>query len=330
MKQNLVVISADLSYAEALVKNLNLDISFPFYVTHKESIEEVSKEYKEESIDVLLLDKELSNQKINNLKIGQLYYLTDIQGYYAVDAVPVIYKYQSLFRIKEEILRLVENQANNAEENSVQTSRCNYIGVLSPLGHSYKTTFSLILGALLSQTSKVLYLGLEPFSGFQQLFEKEFAETLSDLIYAHEIEEEKELTGMIENFHGLQIIPPVHLAEDIFQCDPLKLREMVQQIVRNEIYDVVIIDFGNEFKFVESFLPILNRIYVPESAEDQENGKILEFKNWFLRARKEQSVDIKEVVLPTIHSFVSGKASLEQMMWNEMGNTIRKLIGQKG
>jgi len=203
-----------------------------------------------------------------------------------------------------------------------------FLGLASPIGRIQKTSFSLVYGALLSQGAKVLYVNLEPFSGLEKLFEKSFPGTLSDVIYAHEIEDDKfDVSTVYENFHGLLMIPPVHLAEDIFQCKPEVLKDILLDIGRDELFDVVLVDFGSQFHFLPAFLPVLNRLYIPKTGKEQDNFKLEDFKQFLQRLLQGEEKELVDITIPSCASMVTGKAYLEQLMWNEMGDCARRIIG---
>ena len=85
------------------------------------------------------------------------------------------------------------------------------IGIYSPIGRCLKTSFSFVLGQLLSKKHKVLYLNMESYSGFGKLLQKEFKSDMSELIYYLQNSKEKfiyRLGSMMHRVGELDVLPP--------------------------------------------------------------------------------------------------------------------------
>ena len=131
---------------------------------------------------VYLEDSPLCDPEILKLKARQFLYLTDVRGYPVIDGIRTVFKYQAVSGIETELLDGLAKGEEDTPEDGAALYRAKYIGVASPIGRCLKTSFCLTLGQLLSQKEHVLYMNLEPCSGFTALFEKEFPKDLSDLL----------------------------------------------------------------------------------------------------------------------------------------------------
>ena len=161
----------------------------------------------------------LEDEDLKHLDVRQTLYLTDVRGYTAVDSVPAVFRYQPVYRLKEELMRLQTCITDAGAPDEQAVFRTSFIGVQSPAGRTGKTGFALVLGILLAQTSKVLYMNLEPFSGLEAWFGESAEGGLSDLLFSMEVRgKDFPLEGCMREFHGLSWIPPARMAEDILKC----------------------------------------------------------------------------------------------------------------
>ena len=326
MKEIMAVYDRDYPYAERLCKTLNAIDEFPLTAMCFRSKEELQVFSGTEKPGVLLIEEQDADEEVRRMNAGQVLYLSDLHGYPSLDRVPTIYKYQPVHLIGAEIAKLqhvVESEFALTEKPIMRTR---YLAVHSPIHRSLKTSFSLIFGQLLSQTSKVLYMNFETLSGFSALFEKEFRYDLSDMLYAYETgETDREFT---ESFHGLDILAPSAVPEDIYKTDPEVMKNAVMEYAKKGDYDAVILDLGTDLRIAEAFLPYVRKIYVPTVQDTFQMEKIAEYQSWVERVGGENARGkIEEIILPAARTFASGKNYLEQLLWSEFGDYIRKMLG---
>lgn len=326
MKERMIIFDTDAAYARELERRLNEAEGFPFTVsavTTKEELGEISEPY-----GLLLVSGQAEDTDVTRGRSGQVLYLTDVQGYHAVDTVPTIYKYQPLKMLQEEIIRKqkrVETEYSIAEKPVL---RCSFVGISSPIGRCGKTGLAVVLGELLSQFAHVLYVSFEPFSGFPKMIDLSGVSDLAEAMYAFGNGEcDFEKSRYTVKFHGMDILPPARLGEDILHADPEACRDFLQEFCRREHYDIVMLDLGSDMRFTERFLPVLQKLYVPTTQQAAESEKLRAFLEWVNRARGERELSVKVVTLPPPRSVCTEGAYLEQLIWSETGEFARKLVG---
>ncbi len=324
MKERMVIFDRDSKYAEELGKRLNDAPGFPFAVSAVSTKEELMRL---DGASILLLSGQEDDIEILHGRWGQVMLLSDVQGYHAVDTVPTVFKYQPLGKIQEDILKKqkrIETEYSIAEKT---VFRCAFVGIASPVGRCGKTGLAIALGEVLSQTAHVLYVNPEPFSGFPELFEKLPDQNLSDFLYERESNElsEKEAGLKVFQFHGVDILAPVRMAEDILNVSPKQIREIAQDIGRMECYDVVILDLGPDVRYTECFLPIIQKLYVPSTAQAAESGKMKAFLQWVGRASGDRKISVEQVIMPPLRGICPEETYMEQLLWSETGELARKL-----
>lgn len=96
--------------------------------------------------------------------------------------------------------------------------RRNFWGFTHRSDSAGRLPFALALAQILGREKSVLYLNMEEYSGFEELFEKEYPYTLSDLLYFVRQEQAGitvKMNSMIQSMGSMDFIPPVQSPEDI-------------------------------------------------------------------------------------------------------------------
>jgi len=120
-----------------------------------------------------------------------------MSGYREINHHRTIYKYQGISQIAMQIESFLTATKEIPAKTVMFQSRASFIGIASPIGRSFKTSFALVLGQLLSQRYKVLYVNLEAFCGAECLYSETLNVGISDILYAHHTGE-----GSLEELYG--------------------------------------------------------------------------------------------------------------------------------
>ena len=176
----------------------------------------------------------------------------------------------------------------------------------------------------------MLYASLEPCSGLSALLEEDFPKNLSDLLYTYQT------TGLtafdpeswLLEFHGLYILPPPALPEDLYDTSPELIRSLLGDLCRELHFDLLILDLGGCFTFLEAFLPSLSRLYIPSRSDPVSRDKTASFLSWVERSPSFRTAcSPQEIFLPMgSFPFLSGKKYLEQLLFSETGDYVRALL----
>lgn len=98
----------------------------------------------------------------------------------------MVFKYQSVEHVVGDLLELcAENRIPFLEEKKWM-SCCPKIQIkafYAPARHMLQSTIALTMGQIMAKEKKVLYLNLEPFSGFEYLLKKTYAHDLMDILF---------------------------------------------------------------------------------------------------------------------------------------------------
>lgn len=327
MQEMIAVYSEDPEFSENLCRKLRDRGRIPCALKAFDTREALEEYVNSHPDTYVLLDRQAADAALMKLLPGRVIYLTDVRGYPRIDNIRTVFKYQALSGIETELLEGLREETEGPQDSGSALFTAKYIGVVSPVGRSLKTSFCLTLGQLLAQKEHVLYIDLEPCSGFRALFEKEFPKDLSDLLYAYETGKRHEnAADYTEQFHGLDFIAPVLAPEDIYRTDPAVLLRVITELQRSGAYDTVILDLACDYRHAEALIPICRKLYLPVRKDLLSEAKMAEFKAWLERISDGSRLRTEEVVLPFHQTFSTGKQYLEQLLWSELGDHVRTML----
>lgn len=240
-----------------------------------------------------------------------------------------IYKYQPAECIMKEFLRIC--RFCNGIYGTGLLENTQIIGVYSPLGRCGKTSMALVMGQLLAQTYKVIYVNLEEWPGFERIIGVYEGMDISDLIYY--IKQETEnlgmyINGMLQEMNGLKILPPVKMAPDIQELGE-EVTRLLQEIARSDAYDVILVDFGRQIKSMLPVLQDLKRLYMPILKDEVSQAKLKQFFS-FLRSSSyaEQENKIKQCKLRFTEQ--EECENVEELYYGSFGIYVAELLKEEG
>lgn len=329
----LAVCDCETEYARNLAAWLERRAKLPLEYMVFTKAEKICEYAAEHSIELLLVCEEMVCPEVEKLPVGRIVVLSeeDIEewGGYAS-----IFKYQPCMKILQEVAALYGSQELSPKEKSMSKRKMNLYGVCSPLGRVGKTSFALAAGQLLALHSPALYLNLEPFAGFEELFSCSYESNLGDLLYT--IRQGKgnaavQIAGMIQEAGRLHCIPPVLSPEDIGEPEEEEWRVLLDTIRRESIYENVIFDLGAAAGKVCELLGQCGRIYMPVLEDRISAAKIKQYEEYLSSAG---AIEIQERIvkihLPEPPGFQEGHPWPECLLYGKFGETVRKIIGGEG
>ena len=155
MNHVLAVCDSETEYAYQLVDYLSNKKGFPFRVqlfTSEKTLTEYSLHHP---ISIALIAQKDFSEEIREFPINHLLILGEDYGEKIYD-IKVLYKYQSSEHLIKELLDWIAREGILGR-TSVDSKELKLIGVYSPVGKCLKTSFSFVLGQLLSKKHKVLF-----------------------------------------------------------------------------------------------------------------------------------------------------------------------------
>lgn len=299
----------------------------------KEAVLEFVKEKKKE-ITIFLGSVYLTAKEVTELGIQQYIYLSTREEVLEVKignagGVDVIYKYQPAEVLLKEFVNVCKYKDAFLSCNVATPAKL--YGVYSPTGRCGKTTLALVMGMIMAEERRSWYINLEEWSGFTEMMGEYQGLDLSDLIYYSKQGKQNlgmYIDGMLQDMHGLKILPPAKYAPDIQELSPEEFLHLLEVIKATGEADAVIIDFGHSTRLVLEVLEQLQWLYVPTLKDTVSQAKHREFLK-FLECSQYRSYTEKLIECRALTGGKQESSDIESLYLGNVGTYVRELIKQE-
>lgn len=329
MNRIIAVYDGEPLYAERFAEYINRRNGIPFTVVSFSSISGLRDYLQHQKVDILLIEQGMNDLGELKKQIKQTMILYNGGPSFPVSGCPAIYKYQSSDGIIRELMALYEAH-DPVPAIGDGGGNCRIAGIYSPVNRCGKTAFSLIYAQMQAKECRTLYINLEDCAGFSHLFPRGDRGDLSDVIYyfkQHCLDRVK-LCSAIHSMGEADYIPPVKYPEDLSEIEPTELAGLLRQLGGIGRYGMLVVDIGAMGRTAAELLEICDVIYMPVLEDGISKAKVEEFKAYLeISQRMIISERIQTVVLPQTRWNHSGDSYLELLLWGEMGDYVRTMIG---
>lgn len=327
MKKNVIAVcDTEGEYACNFAEYLNSRKKLPFQAEAFTDVEKLCTYAGKNPPEILLIAEANVDEQIEKLGAENMILLSENKK--QEEGYKSIYKYQSADSVIQEVMAYyVENTAPVLYE--VTKKDMEFIGVYSPVGRSVKTLLALTIGQILGEEKSVLYLNMESYSGFENLFDLDNVKNLTDLFYSLRCREKlvyEELQEFIKSIGKIDFIPPVVSPEDIHAIgneDWLKLFEFIHQ---GKHYERVILDLGDSVAQIFQLLSMCKTVYVPVQDDVIARCKLEQFRKLIKQCGRIEQERIKEIRLPACGVNLSDTEFVDTLAWGKWGGFVRRLL----
>lgn len=331
MERIMAVYDVEPSYADRFADFTNQKEKVPFTVVAFTSVEALREYAKTHTIEILLISNGVPKETVKEIPAAQVVVLAEGEAVPAEDEYPSVYKYQSSDSIIREVLAHYCEQPRSASR-VLLGKKAKLLGVYSPIGRCLKSSLAWTMGQQLGKNSKVLLLSLDEYSGFSKLLGEEPQADLSDAFYFCQQEtcSFMRISSMIYTWGNLDYIPPVRYPEDLGQVKEDDLVDLIGRIAAEGGYEIIVVDAGNSARQAIPMLELCDVIYMPVKDDCVSAAKLEEFTEHLEVSGKGAVLDrIQRLKLPYHNGFGRRDTYLEQLLWGELGDYVRKLLNGK-
>lgn len=281
--------------------------------------------------DLLLVSSTVLTMEIRNISAENLVVLAEEQGE-EIEGLPCVYKYQAPEELLRKTFELCEREEPQIK-GKLNKEGMEIIGIYSPVGRTRSTTFALTMGQILAENKSVLYLNLETFAGFEQMFSEQYERTLSDLLYFGRQEQtdlQLKLRGIVRRIQKMDYVPPVFCPEDLQGTSLSEWLELFRKLKEQTGYQILLLDIGEAIQGLTDVLAACNRIYMPIRTDPLSQAKLAQF-SWVLEKMQGAEVEkrIRQIKLPLCQSNKTGKAFFTELVHSELGDFVRKELAEE-
>ena len=198
--------------------------------------------------------------------------------------------------------------------------------VFSPVSRVLKTTFAVAMGQILSDRGRTLYLNLEPYAGFHQIFMQKYDADLSDLLFYLKGNNSRfryKLQSMVLTSQGLDYVPPAMSPEDLLAAGEEEWLSLLEAAGQTG-YDYIILDPGLSLHGMTAILKKSERIYMPVRQDSQSKAKLAQLDALFrISGNTEIMEKTERLQFPYFEDIVSVAGNLRS---GSLGSFIRERV----
>lgn len=292
--RNLVICDSEENYAQALAMYFTQKKEFMMQVQVLSNPDCIKTMKGDVNADLLLVSEEYEKVIPEQIAVKKICILSSVTEKQEARKYPVIYKYQSGENILAQIACECEEWLGAGElvcHTSKKTAK-KIIGVFSPVHRAGKTSYALRLGEKLAESENVLYINLELFGGVEGHF-KESRQTISDVIcYARQEQGNLGmfLTTVIGHKGNLDYIAPASVSEDVKEMKGSEWVILIQRILKESIYETVILDIDEGVPELYQLLENCTKIYMPVLGNKYAKAKVRQFEKELVFLEKEHLI----------------------------------------
>lgn len=330
-KNILAVCDLEEKYALKLMEYLKLHKGVPFEVQAFTLVDKLMDYGVYHHIDILLVSEKVVCDEMKELNVDQIFVLSEEKENVNECGFRCIYKYQATENILREVMCYYAEVETPLHVNRFADKEVEIIGVYSPVKRTLKTSFAITLGQILAKESRVLYINLEEYSGFNSLMKKIYMSDMSDLLYYISQNRKNfiwKLASMVQSIGALDYIPPALSPLDIRRITGKQWVDFLDELRKCD-YDIVILDLGESVDSIFDILKECKRVYTPVKDDAVSCAKIEQYEA-LLRIMECEDIIKKTVKLS--FSYLKGiEYGFENMVYGDLGKYVRKVLaGENG
>ena len=332
-KQVFAVCDLEAEYARNFMDYLNQKKNIPFEIQAFTSVESFVAYAEKNPVELLLISAEAMCHEVGEMDIGKIVILTEGSTPKELENYTGVYKYQASSDVVREVMACYgAEKAIFPVQLPVLKKTTEVLGVYSPLGGCLQTCFALTLAQILGKVKSVLYLNLEEYAGFEQMMQKKFTYTLSDLLYFAKQKSTVitvKMNSMIQTMGDMDFIPPVQSPEDIRGTSWQDWEHLLQEIILHSSYEAIVLDIGNGIEEVFQMLDMCTTVYTPIKADIMSRCKIEQFEELLgVRDYTQVLTRMIKLELPCGQEILTEPFRAEQLVWGTLGSFVRELLGR--
>ena len=314
-KPTLAFFDSNTEHMEKLYRYLSEDKNLKLSLSAFTSEEKLNEYLNKESIDYLLVSDDKAEMYKGVSRVIRIYDDSQKDG---------IYRYSPADKVVKRLTELLD--LDSVSDHNDMNPGCKFIGVYSPVGRSMKTSFSVVLGQMLSKKNRVLYLNFESFSGMDFYDSMSRNSNLSDVLYYFN-NIRNEFTAMFKNslvsYNGLDMIRPAYYYLDLSYITAETWNKFLHELEEMGEYDYIILDLSDYLQGIfDVFLTRCSVVYTLSANDPRAQSKIFQYEQILNEYNHEDILQkTKKFVIPTIRNLPK---DLDRLLYTELADYVRK------
>lgn len=313
-EKNLIICDNEFRYANSLAENIAKREDLAVKVYTCSSLEKASQLAQEKPVHIFVVDGKYDYKERSEIEAHQTFVLSRGKVADLDEEECEVYKYQSADNIIRAIFEVYVEKTQEDVMRQVRKEHTKLVAVYSPIHRIGKTQFALALGKECAKRQRVLYLNLEEYAGFAKAAEDGL--DLGDLLYY--IKQGKgslnvRLQSAVRKMEDLDYVWPIPVSTDLKDVSSKEWKSLLEQIVQNSVYELVILDVGESVQGLFEILEMCDRVYMPVLEDDISTRKLRQYERNLeqLKLEKLSRITYQFSVPEDIEEYVKARAKEE-------------------
>lgn len=324
----LVLCDREEEYAHLMTEYIRNHRELLWSVRTYTDVEELLREEKDHSIDVMVVAERTYQDKLRALHPLRTVILNE-SGLLKLDEFVNVDKYQQAQRVLQSILEVYLEIAEVDMPRLQSSGNTRFIGIYSPVRRCLQTTFALTLSQMLGENYRTLYLNFEHYAGISELAAEADARDLADLLYFLMAEREKfrlRLQTIVRHRGSLDYVPPMKSGQNLLSVSSKEWGRLLQRIEELGEYDYVIMDLSESMQGLFDILRSCTKVFTLTKEDRIAQGKLAEYERILgAYAYEDVLAKTRRCSPPQVRRI---PAELEQYTKGEMADFVRGLLGE--
>lgn len=329
-KRKLAICDRDKEYLTMLQAYLSKKNPTGFEIIVFDSIKQAAAASKEERFEILLVGEGIYDTDVINIAAKKTFILqenelADITGY---SMVP---KYQSMERLIGQVLDVFALDEECMSIKSKVQTPSRLISFYSPDRHKAQSVTALTAAQVLSDMgNKVLYMSMQPFSGFEELLGIKYDADITDFMYfvlKHSDKLLYKLEGIKRTIHGVDYLPPALDYSDLLHIDEDEWKSCFDILLYNGSYEYIVVDLTETCKGFCHLLERSDSVYILSEENAFSRTMYRQFEQLF-RVKELGEVLEKSVCFDLIKDWESHALNLGQLSLSTLGAHMKGILTQ--
>ncbi len=275
-ERNLVICDREIRYATGLGENISSrdDLAVKVYVCS--SLDKVVELSESKTIHLFVVEEGYTYDERSQIEAEQVFVLGRGRVADLGEEECPIWKYQCADEIIREIFEVYVDKTKENVIRSVRKERARLVAVYSPIHRIGKTTFALALGKECAIKKRVLYLNLEEYASI----DGEAGLNLGDILYYMKQGNGNlgiRLQAAVRKNEELNYLAPIPILQDMKEVSENEWEMLISELVKNSIYDLIILDMSESVQGIYRILERCDRIYMPVSEDRISQSKLKQY-----------------------------------------------------
>lgn len=331
-KKRLAICDKDREYLSMIQAYLVKKNLAGFEIMVFDSVKEVKAVSKEEPFEIVLVSEGIYDTNVTNISAQKIFILQE-NGLAQITGYSIVNKYQSIERLIGQVLDAFALDETCMSIESRGRTPSKLISFYAPDRHKGQSIAALTAAQVLSDMgNKTLYISMQPFSGFEQLFETKYEADITDFMYfilSHSDKLLYKLEGIKRTIHGADYLPPALDYSDLINIEEDEWKRCFDALLYSSDYAYIIVDLTETSKGFYQLLERSDTIYLLSEQDNVSRAMYAQFDQ-LIRIKGLDAVFEKSVKMDLISGWENYCSNLEQLCVSPLGGYMKGILTKNG